>query len=245
MKRPAPRILVVEAEGATGPLCEYLANFGFDTHGTRSGDEARQHLRTRPVDLVVLDLPMPDLDGLQAARSIVPHIPVILLMSQCSAAERSVGLEMGADDCMSKPFEPRELVARIRALLRRAEVRFGAVPASARDSEVIRFDGWALQRNERRLASPMGVAVPLSNAEYLLLSTFLKAPRRLLSRDHLMEQTRGRTMDTVDRSIDLLVSRLRHKLQDDAGATALIKTVRGAGYLFDAKSVQAAPTWQH
>jgi two-component system OmpR family response regulator len=245
MLQPAPHILVLEDEGITGPLCEYLMRFGFETHGARIGSDIRQHCDSHPVDLVVLDLTLPGVEGVLAARSARARVPVIMLTAHCSAAERIVGLEMGADDCLSKPFEPRELVARIRALLRRADSRQGAAPACAKHGEVIHFDGWALQRNERQLTSPKGMLVPLSNAEYQLLSTFLKAPRRVVSRDHLMEQARGRTMDPLDRSIDLLVSRLRQKLLDDTGAAALIKTVRGAGYVFDAKSVQEAPTWRH
>jgi two-component system OmpR family response regulator len=150
---------------------------------------------------------------------------------------------MGADDYVSKPFEPRELVARIQSVLRRASGPRGSEAPAAAD--VVHFDGWQLQRNERLLTSPKGLVVPLSNAEYQLLTTFLKAPRRVVSRDHLMAQARGRAMEAFDRSIDLLVSRLRHKLADDAGTAALIKTVRGAGYMFDVRSVQGQAAWGH
>jgi two-component system OmpR family response regulator len=245
--KTVPSILVVDDdEGITGLLCDYLARFGFETHAAANGHQMQQQLDTRSIDLVVLDLMLPGVDGLSLAQALRAgsRIPIIMLTARSNPADRVVGLEMGADDYMSKPFEPRELVARIKTVLRRAEApRAGAAPAA--DADVIRFDGWALQRSERRLTSPKGLVVPLSNAEYQLLSTFLKAPRRVVSRDHLMEQARGRTMDTLDRSIDLLVSRLRQKLLDDTGAAAFIKTVRGAGYVFDAQSVQGAPAWQH
>jgi len=252
MPQPTPSILVVDDdEGITGLLCAYLARFGFETHTAGNGTEMQQQLAAHAIDLVVLDLMLPGVDGLALAQALraSSRIPIIMLTARCNPADRVVGLEMGADDYMSKPFEPRELVARIKTVLRRADAPRGTVPARAVDSDVIRFDGWALQRSERRLTSPKGLVVPLSNAEYQLLSTFLKAPRRVVSRDHLMEQARGRTMDTLDRSIDLLVSRLRQKLLDDTGAAAFIKTVRGAGYVFEAQSVQGAPlmqqAWQH
>jgi two-component system OmpR family response regulator len=249
-----PHILVVDDDvGITTLLCSYLSRFGLQVHAVADGVQMRQHLDTHPVDLVVLDLMLPGVDGLTLARALRAgsRIPIIMLTAHSSAADRIVGLEIGADDYMGKPFEPRELVARIQSVLRRA-----ASPGQAAQvaSDVIAFDGWRLQRNERLLTSPKGLVVPLSNAEFQLLMAFLKAPRRVVTREQLAEQARGRTLDDLSRSIDLLVSRLRQKLTHGpqgsgdthaAGPPALIKTVRGAGYMFNARSVQGQVSWEH
>jgi two-component system OmpR family response regulator len=167
-----------------------------------------------------------------------------MLTARSNAYDRVLGLESGADDYMSKPFEPRELVARINTVLRRAgAVHEGGSPFGR--SEVIRFDGWELHREDRCLTSPAGLVVSLSNAEFRLLSIFLQMPRRLFSRDQLMEQARGRAMDSFERSIDLLVSRLRQKLADDTSEVSMIKTVRGSGYMFNVQSVQGAVAWRN
>lgn len=242
-----PCILVVDDDpGITDLLHDYLARFGFEVQTAANGVEMQARLNRHRIDLVVLDLMLPGVDGLALAHALraSSRIPIIMLTARCNPTDRVVGLEMGADDYMSKPFEPRELVARIKTVLRRAAAP-GAQACEPARGDVVCFDGWQLERSERRLTSPKGLVVPLSNAEYQLLSTFLKAPRRVVSRDHLMTQARGRSMESFDRSIDLLVSRLRSKLLDDSGAAALIKTVRGAGYVFDAQSVQGAAVWQH
>ena len=242
-----PSILVVDDDvGMTTLLCSYLSRFGLQVHAVADGVQMRQHLDTHHVDLVVLDLMLPGVDGLTLARALRAgsRIPIIMLTARGSAADRIVGLEIGADDYMGKPFEPRELVARIQSVLRRAATP--GTPAQVA-SDVIAFDGWRLQRDERLLTSPKGLVVPLSNAEFQLLMAFLKAPRRVVTREQLAEQARGRTLDDLSRSVDLLVSRLRQKLThspqgsgatDSAGPPALIKTVRGAGYMFNARSVQ-------
>jgi len=240
--RPTPHILVVDDDqGIADLLCSYLSRFGFVARAAQDGTAMQRELAAHPVDLVVLDLMLPGADGLELARRLrqVSRVPIIMLTARGSPADRVVGLEMGADDYMSKPFEPRELVARIQSVLRRA-----AAPQAARSrADVIAFDGWQLQRDERQLTSPKGLVVPLSNAEFQLLSAFLKAPRRVVSREQLAEQARGRTLDDLGRSIDLLVSRLRRKLAGEDGVreeATLIKTVRGAGYMFNARSVQGA-----
>jgi two-component system OmpR family response regulator len=244
----AQTILIVDDDpGITSLLCTYLARFGFATRTAGDGKEMHAQLAQHRIDLILLDLMLPGTDGLALAHGLraTSRIPIIMLTGRSNPADRVVGLEMGADDYVTKPFEPRELVARIQTVLRRSNPQntaaAGAPNSDVRDAshdDVIRFDGWALDRGERRLTSPQGSLVPLSNAEFKLLSTFLKAPRRVVSRDQLMEQARGREIGAFDRSIDLLVSRLRQKLVSEDRTLALIKTVRGSGYMFDAKSVQ-------
>jgi len=243
MATPRSVLVVDDDPGITTLLRAYLARFGFEVHVAASGVEMRRQLAAHPVDLVVLDLTLPDTDGLTLARELraASRIAIIMLTARCDPADRIIGLESGADDYVGKPFEPRELVARIHTVLWRSDARRDAT-VHAVSADVIHFAGWTLQRSERRLTSPSGRLISLSNAEYQLLSAFLRAPRRVVSRDDLMAQARGRSMDGVERSIDLLVSRLRQKLGDGANAAALIKTVRGAGYLFDAHAIQGHAT---
>jgi two-component system OmpR family response regulator len=244
--KPHSQILIVDDdEGITALLREYLASFGFDAHVACDGLVMREQLAAHQIDLVVLDLMLPGEDGLALARDLRERsqIPIIMLTARSNPYDRVLGLESGADDYISKPFEPRELVARIQTVLRRAGGPHGGASGGSR-SDVIRFDGWELHREDRCLTSPAGLVVALSNAEFRLLSTFLQMPRRLFSRDQLMEQARGRAMDSFERSIDLLVSRLRQKLADDSSEPSMIKTVRGAGYMFNVQSVQGAVAWR-
>jgi two-component system OmpR family response regulator len=241
-----PQILIVDDDdGITSLLCAYLAGFGYQAHAAGDGASMRRQLAAHPIDLIVLDLMLPGTDGLALARELRQRsrIPIIMLTARSSPYDCVLGLEMGADDYMSKPFEPRELVARIQSVLRRFAASRDS-PVGGTVDDVIHFDGWVLDRHERCLTSPAGLVVALSNAEYRLLSAFLRTPRRIFSRDQLMEQARGRSMDSFDRSIDLLVSRLRQKLADDPHGAAMIKTVRGAGYMFNARSVQGQVAWQ-
>jgi two-component system OmpR family response regulator len=243
----SPHILVVDDdEGITSLLSDYLSRFGFVTHVAADGRAMQQQLDNHPISLVVLDIMLPGSDGLALAHALraKSRIPIIMLSARGGLADRVVGLEMGADDYMSKPFEPRELVARVQSVLRRAS---SAKQIHDSPTGVICFDGWELRREERQLISPSGLAVPLSNAEFLLLSAFLQAPRRVVSRDQLMSQARGRAMDGTERSIDLLVSRLRQKLSDESSSTGqgLIRTVRGAGYMFDPQSINGLTAWRH
>jgi two-component system, OmpR family, response regulator len=245
---PPLHLLVVDDDDSAHHLCAYLAGHGFNAHAARDGAGLRAALARWPITLVVMDLRRPGEDGLaltQALRHRRPgqpesgRLPIILLGERAQAMDRVVGLEMGADDFLSKPFEPRELVARIHTVLRRCVSTAtgsptGAAVNLAAVAELVRFEGWALDRQERRLTSPHGVPVALSDAEFRLLSIFLKSPRRVCSRDLLVAQARGRAPADLGRSIDLLVSRLRQKLDDDPREPRLIKTVRGAGYLFDA-----------
>ena len=230
------RILVVDDdEEITALLSQYLERFGFQVHCAHDGVSMHRLLQAHSMDLVVMDVMLPGVDGLTLARLLrqQSQIPIIMLTARAESYDCVVGLELGADDYMGKPFEPRELVARIHSVLRR---RAGA-PADAQQAVKVRFDAWTLQRLERQVIDPQGTVVPLSYAEYRLLCTLLESPRRVFSREQLLEQARGRSMDSLDRSVDLLISRLRHKLGEDG--PALIKTVRGAGYMLDARQVQA------
>ncbi len=238
-------LLVDDDADITTLLADYLARFHLEVHTACDAASMRQQLARHPVDLVVLDVMLPGTDGLTLSREIRERsrIPVIMLTARSTTIDRVMGLENGADDYMGKPFEPRELVARIQTVLRRAQ---GAqdISLNVARSDVVCFDGWELHREERTLVSPTGLTVALSNAEFRLLTTFLQTPRRLFSRDQLMEQARGRAMDAFERSIDLLVSRLRQKLADDSDEPSMIKTVRGAGYLFNVQSVQGRMAWR-
>ena len=230
------RILVVDDdEEITALLSQYLERFGFQVHCAHDGVGMHRLLQAHSMDLVVMDVMLPGVDGLTLARLLrqQSQIPIIMLTARAESYDCVVGLELGADDYMGKPFEPRELVARIHSVLRR---RAGAAPDTPQ-ATTVRFDDWTLQRLERQVIGPQGTVVPLSYAEYRLLCTLLEAPRRVFSREQLLEQARGRSMDSLDRSVDLMVSRLRHKLGEDG--PSLIKTVRGAGYMLDARQVQA------
>jgi two-component system OmpR family response regulator len=245
MRAKTTILLVDDDKEITELLSDYLQRFNFAVHCAGDGTGMRAQLQQHAIDLVVLDVMLPGSDGLVLAREIRTRsrLPVIMLTARTSTLDRIMGLENGADDYMSKPFEPRELVARIQSVLRRSQ---GAQEEETRiaSSDVVVFDGWELHRTERTLLSPTGLVVALSNAEFRLLNTFLLTPRRLFSRDQLMEQARGRAMDAFERSIDLLVSRLRQKLADDSSEPSMIKTVRGAGYMFNVQSVQARMAWR-
>jgi two-component system OmpR family response regulator len=232
---PTPNILVVTDAAGGRALCEGLARFKLDARAACDAPAVQAQLKARRTDLVVLDLMLPSVQALALTRELRTafNVPVILISDHGTAAERVVGLEMGADDCMDRPLIVRELVARIRTVLRRTGI------ASAAHSNRVRFDGWELQRSERHLRSPAGVPVALSNAEFQLLSTFLQAPRCVVSRDDLAAGAQGQASAVASRSIDLLVSRLRHKLGAEADRPPLIRSVRGVGYLFDAQSVEA------
>lgn len=212
-------------------LAEYLDAAGFRTLTAADGSGMWRTLDGSHVDLVVLDLTLPGEDGLTLCRTLRARssLPVIMLTARGDPVDRILGLEMGADDYMAKPFEPRELVARIRNVLRRTQ----ALPPSLQPSDAQRmsFAGWTFDLTARHLVSAQGTVVMLSGAEFRLLKVFLEHPNRVLNRDQLLNLTKGRDADPFDRSIDLQVSRLRQKLRDDAKAPALLKTVRNEGYV--------------
>lgn len=218
-----------------------LQRFGMSVAVAASGREMREHVAAARFDVVVLDLMLPDENGLQLCRWVQQQhdMPVIMLTAHGDPASRVLGLEMGADDYLGKPFEPRELVARIHSVLRR--IRKGAPPepgpssASPAQAHSVRFKDWRFDRLRRELTSPKGVVVSLSQAEFRLLSAFVARPRRVLTRDQLIDLTRAAGVEVNDRSVDLGVSRLRQKLGDAANPPGLIRTLRGEGYMFDAE----------
>ncbi|MES2298603.1 MAG: response regulator [Pseudomonadota bacterium] len=234
-------ILVVDDDEDIRDLVrQYLEKNGFKVSTAANGRQMREVLGARGVDMVVLDLMMPGEDGLALCRGLraveADAVPILMLTAKNEEADRILGLEMGADDYLTKPFATRELLARIRAILRRARM----IPAHLQVSEshhVLAFGPWKLDTHARHLLDAGGAMVFLSGAEYRLLQVFLEHPNRVLTRDQLLGLTQGREADVFDRSIDILVSRLRKRLRDDASEAQYIKTVRSGGYIFSA-SVQ-------
>ena len=216
-------------------LAKYLAKHGFRVTAAETAARARKLLETSAIDLVVLDVMMPGEDGLSLCRHLraTTELPVIMLTAMAEDTDRVIGLEMGADDYVVKPFNPRELLARIRAVLRRTNNL--PHPRQRVDAEALRFDRWVLQVARRELVGEDGVAIPLSTAEFLLLIALLNHPRMVLSRDQLLDLTRGRAANVFDRSIDNQVSRLRRKIEADPKEPALIKTVWGGGHMLTAE----------
>lgn len=232
----SPHILVVDDhEDIRTLLSRYLVKNGLRVTPAADAADARRSLAASAVDLVVLDVMMPGEDGLSLCRHLreTTETPVILLTAMGEETDRIVGLEVGADDYVSKPFNPRELLARIKAVLRRSQ----SLPPQ-RESVVadrIRFAGWTFDRERRELVDESGVVISLSSGEFRLLSVFVDRPGVVLTRDQLLDLTRGRDALPFDRSIDNQVSRLRRKLEQDAANPDLIKTVWGEGYSFAAK----------
>jgi len=233
-----PHCLVVDDDTEIrDSLGTYLRGFGWTVSGAAEGAAMRRLLAAGGADVIVLDQMLPGEDGLTLLRWLQREtaVPVLMLTAMGDTASRVAGLELGADDYLAKPFEPRELVARLQAVLRRSQRGAGAADDPAR---ALHFAGWRFDRLKRQLVSPAEVTLALSAAEFRLLSAFVQRARRVLSRDALIELTRAPGVEVNDRSIDLAVSRLRAKLGDTAKEPQLIRTVRGEGYLFDAE-VQA------
>lgn len=232
MTEPAPiKLLLVDDEPSLRePLAEYLSRQGFVVYEAESAAAARSFLNGDSPDLVLLDIMMPGEDGLSLCRHLVESrkLPVILLTAKGEAMDRIIGLEIGADDYVTKPFEPRELVARIRSVLRRAE-RSATSPA---EDHVYRFEGWELDPLKHKLTDPEGATVPLSTAEFRMLRAFCDHPRQVLDRDRLLDMVQGREAHLFDRAVDNQVSRLRRKIEADSRDPQLIQTVRGGGYRF-------------
>lgn len=226
----AARLLLVDDEAALRePLGEYLSRQGFEVAQSASAAEARNRLREGRFDLVLLDIMMPGEDGLSLCRHLIEarDVPVIFLTARGEATDRIVGLEIGADDYVVKPFEPRELVARIRSVLRRAS----RSAAPGLDNEVFLFEGWQLDPLKRRLIDPEGAVVAISSVEFRLLMAFLEHPRQVLNRDRLLDMVQGREAHLFDRAVDNQVSRLRRKIEVDSRNPQIIQTVWGGGYM--------------
>ena len=237
-----PRVLVVDDDlWICRLLTRFLSGEGFEVETVTSGRSMWQKLESWPCDLVILDLRLPSgEDGLSLARSIrqQSEIAIIMLTGRSDCVDKIVGLEIGADDYVTKPFEPRELLARIRSVLRRSAYRRASSPNGAGHSdgighsEVLKFAGWTLDVDQRVLTAPNGEIVELTSYEFELLAVFATRPGRPLSREMILEVVARRQWEPDDRSIDVLVGKLRRKLNDDPRSPDLIKTVRGLGYVF-------------
>jgi len=239
-----PSILIVDDhQSIRDPLSTYLQRFDFEVETAADGRQMREWLARRDFSLIVLDVMLPGEDGLSLCRYVASqvHIPVILLTAVTEQADRIAGLEVGADDYMVKPFDPRELVARIRSVLRRSSAKAPASPDAspvsvhAATERQFTFDGWTFDTQKRELRNPGGALVPMSTVEFHLLRVLLEHPNRVLSRNLLLDLTERTDNVLYDRSIDSQISRLRKKLEPDPRHPQLLKTIRGDGYMLTAK----------
>jgi DNA-binding response OmpR family regulator len=229
--QPKTQILIVEDSATVSNLIKtYLEREGYGISVTATVGEMRAVLGSTPVDMVVLDVVLPDGDGWSALRWLRARhaLPVIMLIGKAEPIDRVIGLELGADDCVAKPFDVRELLARIRTIERRLD----KTQRPADPTEAIRFAGWILDVANQRLASEAGKSAHLTQSEYRILLLLARNPHRPVSRDELLETTAGRDWEPFDRSIDVHISNLRRKVDPDPLLPSLIRTVRGTGYMF-------------
>jgi len=236
MQRRDHILIVDDDREIRGLLTQYLEKNGCRATAVADGRQMRAALADGSVDLIVLDLTLQGEDGLALCRDLRAgasgSIPILILTARDEDTDRIVGLELGADDYVTKPFVARELLARIKAVLRRTRMLPPNLRAPADTSRLVAFGNWSLDTTQRHLIDAAGTMVSLSGAEYRLLRVFLDHPQRVLNRDQLLDLTQGREADAFDRSIDLLISRLRQRLRDDAREPQYIKTVRNEGYVF-------------
>jgi len=229
------KILIVDDEEEICKfLRDYLVNHGYEVYTANHGDGMRSVMEKHPVDLVILDLMMPGEDGLTLTRYLrdTSEVAIIILTGKDEDVDRIVGLEMGADDYINKPFNARELLARVKTVLRRTAGGDAPAPhANGNQISLTQFAGWRFDKISRKLTDPEGEEVPLTTMEFNLLSTFTDNPNEVLDRDQLLEKLQNRSWEPYDRSIDVLVGRLRSKIERDPKKPQLIKTVRGAGYV--------------
>jgi two-component system OmpR family response regulator len=234
----SPHILIVDDNREIRDLVQRaLVREGFRVSGAAGGRSMRKVLADSRIDLILLDLMLPGEDGLSLCRALRADssVPIIMLTAKGEEVDRVIGLEMGADDYLPKPFGSRELIARIRAVLRRAQA---AAVEPTRQAKRYRFDRWVLDTDRRELLREDGVSLPLSSGEYDLLLVMVERPQRVLSREQLLDLARGRAAAAFDRSIDTQISRLRRKIERDPADPQLIKTIWGGGYMFtEAKPV--------
>jgi two-component system, OmpR family, response regulator len=230
-------ILVVDDDPSMRELiAEYLGENDLRVTTAASGAEMRTALAEHSVDLIVLDLRLGAEDGMLLARELREDsaIPIIIVTGKHDDADRVMGLELGADDYITKPFNPRELLARIRAVLRRYQAAAEVLPARDEKRRAYRFEGWELNLRTRRLIGPDRQRIELTNGEFSLLQAFCAAPQRVLTRDQLLDLSRLNSAEVFDRSIDVQILRLRRKIERDPAQPEYIKTQRGAGYIFNA-----------
>lgn len=233
------KILIVDDEPDICYVVEMaLSDAGYEVFTLTNGSEALASVKQNNIDLVVVDIGLPDIDGLTLTRTLKERtdVGVIILSGRGETTEKIIGLEIGADDYMGKPFEPRELLARVRSVLRR---RLKAPSKTSEGQENLIFDGWNLDLMVRTLTSPKGEVVPMSSGEFNLLKAFVSHPNRVLSRDQLLDYTHDMDTPAFDRSVDVQIARLRKKIEPDAKKPSYIKTIRNAGYLFTAKVEQS------
>jgi two-component system OmpR family response regulator len=231
-----PHILLVDDDDdLRDSVSDYLSAQGFRVSAAENAAIARNMVRTDQYDLALLDVMMPGEDGLSLCRFLAEQgaMPVIMLTARGDATDRIIGLEIGADDYLPKPFDPRELVARIKTVLRRFN-RDGAMVDQGQVHGYM-FDGWVLDAGKRRLSDPQGVNVPITSAEFKLLDILAQRPHQVMSRDQLLDHVHGREANLFDRAIDNLVSRLRKKMEQDVRQPDLLQTVRGGGYMLAAQ----------
>lgn len=230
---PEAHVLVVEDDGEMRTLiAKFLRQNGYRVTGARDGREMWETLFNAPIDLILLDVMLPGQSGLDLTRALraKTQVPIIMVTARGDETDRVLGLELGADDYIPKPFSRPELLARIRAVLRRAQGN--EQRASGLVADRLLFAGWALDTRRRELMAPDGVAVDLSGGEYDLLLAFCEHAQRVLSRDQLLDLARNRVSDALDRTVDVMVSRLRRKMEPTEDSPIIIKTIRGAGYMF-------------
>src|SRR6202167_1347969 len=233
--KAAEHILVIDDQPEIRDVVQqYLANEGYRVSVANDGTGMRRVMAQGPVDLVILDLMLPGEDGLTLARSLRSEsgIGIIILTGRGETVDRIIGLEMGADDYLPKPFHLRELLARVKSVLRRSAARGAAQDTNAPGRSRARFAGWQLDLSTRELVSPQGGEVRLTTGEFDLLAAFVNNANQVLSRDRLLDLARNREAGPFDRTIDVQVGRLRRKLEDNPENPTLIKTVRGSGYIF-------------
>jgi two-component system, OmpR family, response regulator len=239
----AARLIVVDDEAdLRAMIAEYLGKQGFVVQAAAGGRELDAHLANDLPDLLILDVNMPGEDGLAIARRIRARsaVPILMLTAADDIIDRVAGLEIGADDYLTKPFNLRELLARIRALLRRAVLRTGEIPAEVREpaepqvdpGSRVRFGHMVLDLHGHRLLTSDGTELPLTTTEFELLAAFARHPNRVLSRERLLDLAHSSPSDVFDRSIDIRIARIRRKVEQDPANPQMIKTVRGAGYIF-------------
>lgn len=227
-------LLIVDDDAELRQLLnEYFGERGYQVLLACDGRQMREQIDQHQVDLIILDLMLPGEDGMALCRHLRAgsNIPILMLTASGDEMDRIIGLEMGADDYVQKPFVPRELLARVKNILRRSQE--GIIPSTT--ARALRFAGWVLDLDARHLVDREGVVVPLSAGEFRLLKTLLENPNRVLSRDQLLDAFSGREAGPFDRTIDVMISRLRRRLGDDGAEQVLIKTIRSEGYLFSSK----------